>query len=248
LLQEAIEAGHWYNDLLDDPDLLILHNVPEFERIVSICSERREQAIAQAAQVIQIITPQRGLEPYPLLFTLHGAQSNIDEFAPHWLTAAEQGWMLALPQSSQAYGPGSFSWNDWDWARQELQKHFEAICIQYPIDRNRVVLAGFSQGGGLAAWLGLTEAISACGLLLVGPFLENADSTLAWIKDRHTPGIKAYLVAGQRDIYCLGIARKLAKILPQHNIPTKLDEYPDSEHSFPIDFEQRLPEALKFLV
>jgi predicted esterase len=247
LLQEWLEAGHWYGQLADEPDFLSLRDFPEFARILSVCTQRREQAIANAVPVIEVWEPQGVPKPWPVLIALHGAQSNIQEFAPHWLAAAQQGWLVALPQSSEPFGTGTYSWNDWDWARQELQKHFEALDRKYAIDHQRVVLAGFSQGGGFAAWLALTGAISASGLLLVGPFLEDADAVTAWMKDKSPNGIKAYLVAGAKDVYCLEIARRLAEIFPQHGIPVQLDEYADLDHSFPVDFEARLPLALEYL-
>jgi hypothetical protein len=37
-------------------------------------------------------------------------------------------------------------------------------------------------------------------------------------------------------------------LLPKYGILCTLDDYPDLEHSFPIDFEKKLPEALSFVL
>ena len=69
------------------------------------------------------------------------------------------------------------------------------------------------------------------------------------LMEAHPPqGLRAYLVAGQRDQYCLGVAQRLATLLPQHGIVCKLDVYPDLEHSFPPEFESRLPYALEYVL
>jgi predicted esterase len=166
----------------------------------------------------------------------------------HWESAVQQGWFVALPQSSQIYAPGTYTWNDWEWAQQEVCERYRALCKEYPIDPQRVVLAGFSQGGGLALWLGLSGAIQARGLILVGPFLDEIDQIVPFLETRVPPGLRVYLVAGQRDRYCHGIAQQLAALLPNYGIVCQLDDYPDLEHSFPVDFEKKLPEALSFVL
>lgn len=157
------------------------------------------------------------------------------------------GWFLGLPQSSQLYAPGTYTWNDWDWALQEVPKRYEAICTEHPIDTERVVLAGFSQGGGLAAWLGLSRLILVRGLILVGPFMANPDHLLPILEKNGPYDLRAYIVAGARDRYCYGMAQQLAKILPNYGIAYKLDVYPNQEHQFPLDFERKLHEALDFV-
>jgi predicted esterase len=248
LLKEAVEAGHWYSDLHDNPDFQLLHGEPEFERLAEICAERRAHEMATAVPMLKTLQPDSQLAPYPLLLALHGANSNVESFASHWSTAVSHGWLVGLPQSSQAFGPGTFSWNDWEWAIQEVRKQYAILCTEYPIDPQRVVLAGFSQGGGLAAWLALSSTIEVRGLILVGPFLTDVKDLIPLMEAHPPHGVWAYLVAGQRDQYCLGVAQRLATLLPQHGIVCELDVYPDLEHSFPPGFESRLPYALEYVL
>jgi hypothetical protein len=46
LLGEAIQAGYWYSNLLEDDDFASLRGNPEFERLARVCNERRAQAMA----------------------------------------------------------------------------------------------------------------------------------------------------------------------------------------------------------
>lgn len=248
LLEEAVQAGYWYGELHTDPDYQLLHGLPEFERLTEICMERRAQAMAQAVPVIKTVLPHSHLSPFPLLLALHGGNSEVESFAGHWSAAVSHGWLVALPQSSQQYAPGAFTWNDWGWAIQEVQGRYAALCSNYAIDSQRIVLAGFSQGGGLAAWLALSGLIQVHGLILVGPFLPDVETVVPLMKAHPPQDMKAWLVAGQRDKFCLGVARRLAELLPQQGVPCELEVYADLEHNFPIDFERKLPQALDFVV
>lgn len=245
LLSQAVQAGYWYHGLREDADFALLRGDPEFERLVALCVERRAQAMASTVPVIKTYSPTRTQPPYPLLLALHGANATAE--ADHWMAALSHGWFLGMPQSSQLYSPGAYTWNDWDWALQEVPQRYQTICAENPVDTNRVVLAGFSQGGGLAAWLGLSRLIPARGLILVGPFLVNVDRLLPVLDANGPYDLRAYIVAGARDQYCYGIAQQLASLLPNYGIVCKLNEYDDLEHSFPQDFERKLPEALDFV-
>jgi len=248
VLNEAVQAGCWYDGLETDPDYQILYGDSEFERLVKICVQRRAQAMADAVPVVKTLPPDPRFSPYPLLLALHGNNSSVEIQAKHWDLAVQHGWLLALPQSSQVFAPGTYTWNDWEWAQQEVCERYTTLCKTYPIDPQRVVLAGFSLGAGLALWLVLSGAIQAQGLILVGPFLQDINDIIPFLEQHAPSGLRVYLVAGQRDRYCLEIAQQLATLLPQYGIACKLDEYSDLEHNFPLDFEKKLPEALSFVL
>ena len=246
LLQEAVQAGHWYGGLRGDPDLALLRGRPEFERLVDLCEQRRIAAIAAAQPVLTTIPPEKGPAPFPLLIALHGANATAE--GGHWSPAAAHGWFVAIPQSSQVYAPGTYTWNDRQWAIQEVRAHYDRLRAEFPIDPERVVLAGFSQGGGLATSLALSETIPARGLILVGPFLPDVNAVVPLLEEHDMRGLRAYLVAGLRDRYCYGIARQLAEILPRYGVVCQLEVCADLEHMFPDDFDQRLPAALDFVL
>lgn len=246
LLQEAVNAGYWYGGLRTDPDYKLLYGDAEFERLVKLCEERRAEAMANAVPVIKVTRPEASFSLYPMLLALHGGNANIE--TDRWSAAVEHGWLVALPQSSQIYAPNTYTWNDWEWAQEEVIERYKNLCKEYPVDLQRIVLAGFSQGGGLALWLALSGAIRVRGLILVGPFLPIVNDIIPLLEKHDPKGLRVYLVAGHKDQYCLGIAKQLAVLLPQYGVTCHLDEYADLEHSFPIDFEQKLPLALDFVM
>lgn len=246
ILDEAVGAGCWYAGLREDPDFSPLHGDPEFQRLAAICDERRARAIASAAPVFKLIEPEVTRPPLPLLLALHGASSAIE--AEHWAPAAAHGWLVFLPQSSQQYSPGTYTWNDWEWAKMEVAERFNTACAERPVDRGRIVLGGFSQGGGLAAHLALGGLIPARGLVLVSPFLMDVGG-LVPLLGRHVPeNFCVHLAVCRRDRYCYGIARQLAELLPRYGIECRLVVHSDLEHYFPHDFKDSLPGVLDYIV
>lgn len=247
-LREAVENGHWYVNLDENPDFQTLADSAEFHHLVAICAKRRAEEIANAQPVIEILQPESPSDSYPLLFALHGNSSNVEVFAPHWQHAREHGWLVALPQSPQAYAPETFSWNDWDWAIPTLAEHYSQVCENYPIDRHRVVLAGFSMGAGLALWLALEQTIKVQGLICVAPFLSDVNALKSVLAHPQNRELRIYLVASKKDEYCYDVAVKLSDILPEYGIEHRLDIYPDTGHAFPLAFEKRVPVALDFVL
>jgi predicted esterase len=249
IFEEALAAGHWYDEagLREDADLATLQGRSEFERLVAISLGRREAALASAKPELKVFEPAEVVAPLPLLIALHGNQSNLAESAERWQPATERGWLVAAPQSSQPMGPGVFGWNDREWAVREVERHYAALREQYAIDHERVVVAGFSMGGGLAIWLALSGALPARGFVGVGAFLPTIESIAQLLEAGGGRGKRAYLVASQRDVACYEIARTLAQLLPRNGVPCELELHPDLGHDFPPEFERGLLTALEFL-
>jgi dienelactone hydrolase len=250
LLEEAFEAGYWYGeaDLRQDPDLAALRGRPEFERLIARAGRRRDEVLAQAQPRLKVIVPEQAAAPYPLLLALHGNRSNLEESERFWRSAGEHGWLVALPQSSQAMGDHLYGWNDHDWAMREIRQHAATILADYPIDQARSVVAGFSMGGGLAATLALGGALDVCGFVGVGPYLSSIDSVRPLIEAPRAQPLRAYLIASQRDEYCYGVAQQLAALLPQHGIPCAIELHPDLGHNYPPEFECSLLTGLSFIL
>ena len=247
-LREAVENGHWFDNLNNEADFHILADQTEFHQLVALCEKRRSEEIANTQPVLKILKPENPSESYPLLFALHGNSSNVNVFAPHWRSAQEHGWLVALPQSPQAFAPETFSWNDWDWEIPTLVEHYSQICQTFPVDRNRVVLAGFSMGAGLALWLALERTIEVRGLICVAPFLSEVEALRSLLAQPENQKLRIYLVASKEDEYCYDVAVKLSEIMSQYGIDHKLDIYTDTGHAFPSSFEQRVPIALDFIL
>jgi predicted esterase len=247
-LREAVDNGHWYAHLDQNPDFQILADSLDFQELVAICAQRREEEIANAKPVIKVLEPEPSSGSRSLLFALHGNSGNVEQFASHWEDARDHGWLVALPQSPQAHGPENFSWNDWDWVIPTIWNHFSQVSQNYPIDQERVVLAGFSMGAGLALWLALEQTIKVQGLICVAPFLSDPDALRTVLADSQNQKLRIYLVASKEDEYCYDVAQKLSALFTEYEIEHRLEIYQDIGHSFPPSFENHVPNALDFIL
>jgi predicted esterase len=247
-LQQAVEVGHWYDDLGEEEDLAILGVSERFQQLVAVCNARRQAAIDSEKPVMQVLKPSEGAGPHPLVFGLHGNNSSAAFFEQHWEPAVRQGWLVALPQAPQAYGPDKFSWNDWGWARQSLRKQLAQLREEEQVDATRTVLAGFSMGAGLALWLGLEGALAAKGVLCVAPFLSEVEALEPLLAALDRPDFRIYLVASPGDKYCHQVAVRLSGMLTSYGIEHRLDLYEDVGHAFPAPFRERIPAALEYLL
>jgi dienelactone hydrolase len=250
LFEEALTAGYWYAaDLLrSDPDLAPVNNNPDFGRMLMVCRERAAEAQATAKPERIVLMPDTQAEPFPLLIALHGNNANAKLHQNLWSPAVKRGWLVALPQSSQASGPDRYVWNDQDWAKKEIQAHFADICQAYSINPKRVVLGGFSMGAETALRLALSGALPAQAVVAVaqgGPLTQQPDQWLSVLKADHKP--YCYLIAGDQDRACAG-TRSLAELLKEHGIPHTLDIYSGMSHTFPSDFEHKLGSILELAI
>jgi dienelactone hydrolase len=248
ILKTAVDAGHWYSkrQLRDDSDLEPLHELPEYERLVEICLERFAAAQEEAEPQLMVVEPQAGSGPWPLLIALHGNNSSAQDSSEHWRSVTSAGWLLALPQSSLLGGPGTFVWDDWNLAEQEVTAHYGALREGYDIDEEQVVLGGFSKGAGLAVWLTLNGAPKARGFVAVAPYVPEEADVASLLREREAQEKRGYVLIGAQDKDCYQTAHVLAAELRANGNQIEVREYPDLDHAYPANFERILPRALEF--
>jgi dienelactone hydrolase len=249
-LGQAVAEGYWYNQesLREDADLDRLQGLPEFERLTAICQARHSAAQEQAMPLLTTVQPNDQSGPYPLLIALHGNYGNIEDSIDFWRLAVARGWLLALPQSSQIAEPGAYIWDDRDRAVREVQQHYAALCAGYPVDRARVVVAGFSRGGTTAAWLALSGAVAARGFIAVAPGGPSVESLAQLLEPGPTPQVRGYIVGGEQDTGYYHISQDMAALLRKHRVPFEIETYADLGHEFPPEFERDLIKALEFVL
>jgi predicted esterase len=249
VFQAAIDKGFWYQTppLRGDPDLASLQGNPQFQRLVDICAERHAQAQRDAKPELLVLPPaQNASQPYPLLLALHWYGGNAHDFAEYWKSLTEQGWLVAAAQSSQVSGFNAYCWDDPLKAITEIKAHYAALAHDYPLDPQRVVLGGFSQGAGLAFWLSVSQDIPAAGFISIGPYLEKLVEMKPQLPAGAIPGVRGYFISGGKE-QDDGMFAQVEVVLKEHTIPYQWHIYPELAHHMPADFDQRLQIALGFI-
>ena len=196
------------------------------------------------------LSPTSTQEKMPLLIALHGNLSSAEAELDQWRPAVSAGWMLAMPQSTRMDEDGKFIWNQPGanaWPVAEIQTHYANLLEQYPIDTERVIIAGFSMGAGLAAWTTLHGFVKARGFIMVSPYLPYK-YVEAPEMDIVTPNqFRGYVIAGGLDEPTFEWSGKFVERVRKHNIPCELATYPNMDHEYPSDFDNVLLHALNFI-
>jgi phospholipase/carboxylesterase len=129
-----------------------------------------------------------GAGPHPAVLLLHGWGASAHDLiglAPllhggRALVCCPQG-PLAFPVGPGATGYGWFpllpgrppDLAEIEQARQRVEAFLDATLERYPVDRSRLVIAGFSQGGFLAAQIALRAPERFAGLMALSSWLPR---------------------------------------------------------------------------
>lgn len=253
IIQKALDAGHWWSEAYfrNDADLASLQDLPEFNRLVAISESRRQAAQAEAKPLLLTLPlPASTDRPLPLLLALHGNTLNAEYSAKDWESAIALGWLTALPQSSQLFGPEMFVWDDLEWGAREVQAHYRELTGEHRVDRARVVVGGFSKGGELAIWLTLKGSVPSAGFIAVnpgGPLVQAPDNWKPILEEcQHLADLRGFFVAGEKDLNLENV-RALHEMFTSHGLACELVVTPEIAHDFPEDFDQILGRALDYI-
>lgn len=251
-LRDLIEGGYWLGERQWlDADYDAIRDLPEFKRLQAISRERLKAAQADARPDLFTFEPDAAEEPVPLLLALHGNSSSVFWHQDHWSPAAQAGWLVALPQSSQAGGLDSldelaYSWDDEAVVDREMRKHLAALNAAHTLDPARIVVGGFSRGAENAIRLALTGEVAARGFIAVCPGGPYTGRPALWqpiidaAKGRALHGI---VIIGGMDHYVEGTDRMIA-MLSAAGITCEREFHAEMGHDYPPDFGARLPDML----
>lgn len=174
LLDDLLTSGFWYAESLlrTSPALSSLQSQPMFEALFEV-NQHNYKADRVLNYPLLTIRPIGKCEvnnnPCPLLFALHGNASNAQGDLDFWKIASNEGWLLALPQSSQPLWKDAYIWDDLDISSEEVRRHFRSLLQRYAVDQNRIILAGHNMGGEVAIWLALSGVLPVSGFLAIAP-------------------------------------------------------------------------------
>ena len=145
-----------------------------------------------------------------LLVLLHGYGATPDDIAGIASHADPDGRYFVLsPRGPIEVAGGGASWYDFDDAWRADPKSFAAtldsldrligsVCERLGIERSKVIVGGFSQGAGMAAWLAYAtpEPSRPEGLWACGTIVDVADTPLDLSA---AEGTRALILAGRND-------------------------------------------------
>jgi len=254
IMQAGLDAGFWWGKdvLINDDDLKSLLELPEFKRLAEISEGRRQFAQAAATPIaLTLPPPTDATEPLPLLLALHGNNSNAQDSVTFWESAVHRGWLTALLQSSQIFGPQAFVWNDLELGVGEIKSHYQELIEQHRVDPAKIIVGGFSKGGEMAIWLALKEVIPLAGFIAVnpgGPYIQDIEVWKPILEECQTlKTLRGFFLVGENDANLEKI-KALHEMLVSHGLTCDLVVAPEIAHDFPADFDRTLEQALGFIL
>jgi predicted esterase len=212
--------------------------------LVEVSNKKCIEAQAQIGHNGAVLVPDDVAGELPLLIFLHGRNGDKNYNLEYWDVARQRGWLVLSPQSRQAIFPGAYCWDKSEQGLEDVLFHLEEILKMYKVDRKRIIIAGFSQGSGMAIYAALSGKVGACGFIGVGTFLAEPASLIP-LASQAQP-IRGYFVTGEQD-HTLDKARAIQNILKDNNIQFGEEVHSDLGHAFPTDFEKSFDKAIDFI-
>ena len=254
LMEEAARYGYWADpkQLLEEPDLISLHNVERFNEVIKKYSELAVSYRKDSKPILKILEPERPTanqsEPLPIIIALHGNNQTAEDAVEQWKFMSENGWLVVAPQSSQASLPNAYIWNDFSVAIPEIKTHLDKIKEKYRLDNDRFLMAGFSMGAALAAKLTFDQIIAARRLILMGPYLEKLSGLENSVHNFSSENGKVYIVIGENDSECMKGTERLYGMLNESGTECIMDIIPGIAHEYPPEFQELVERNLPFLL
>jgi phospholipase/carboxylesterase len=254
-LQGAVRFG-WedVSKLEQADDLKPLRAKPQFAQLLKAAAAcRDENLIIHAGNKVDPLTPA------PLLVVLQGLGSFRADL-PYWMPAADElGCVLIMPRAVTKAAPMMSGWHrrgakdssapdyfDLPAAGKRIDEAIAEAGHRFKIDPDRIVLAGFSQGAGVALRLIGDHPERYCGAVAVAG-LHQPPSVAYWQSILKQHPIRVYVIAGKLD-RLLPRSQKVVEQLRAAQVPHRYDELNQIGHEFPQDYTKRLKGAIEFVL
>ncbi len=179
----------------------------------------------------------------PTLILLHGYGSDEKDLFPiaHYLP---KHYRVICARAPVDLGGGRYAWYAIDMysrpiahdeaeailAQKKLVKFIKAIQKKYNLPKNKIRLAGFSQGGIMCMQVGLNHPALVDGVaVLAGRILNNVERKFKPSRDLEKLNI--WIAHGTKD-FVIGVdqARRAYNFLKSHGLKVRYEEYENAGH------------------
>lgn len=243
VFQQGLDSGLWWHkELFSDPDLNSVRDLPEFQRLMAVSQGRYEEEQAQIERDYTILHPEppaSGL--YSLLITLHGRNGNKEADLGRWELARQRGWLVLSAQSTQPVFRGAYHWDSPEQGLADLRFYYDQVSQQHQIDPQRILIAGFSQGSGMAIYAALAGSLPARGFIGIGTWWADANQL-----DMQGNQVRGYFITGEKD-HTLERAREIQGVLRKNNVEFAEEVHAELGHEFSSDFGASFDKAVHFI-
>jgi predicted esterase len=236
-LQAGMVRGLWWAPgMLADSDLDSVRGLEGWEELADRCSQSSADFSA-AHRLETLLRPASMENPVGTVITLHGAGVDPIAHADEWREAVPDAWNVVVPVGTVAFSEKQWAWA-YDGSADAVPEQLEALELTPPL-----VLAGWSQGAGVAAMLAWEGPLGSIGLVLMAPSFHQR----TWDVPSYRP-VPTYIVVGELDHPYLPGCLAIEERLREADVPVFLDQRAGMGHALPEDFSETLAAAFDWVV
>ena len=253
-LTKAVEYGWNDADAIarGEPDLESLRGDPRLAKLAA--------AAKACANETVILHRGRGTEPdarVPLVVVLHGLGDAPRGSFAYWREVADKlGLVIVAPYGATKLGAGmAYGWHreggkghdlDLPAARSAIQRAIEHATAATPVDEQRMILAGFSQGAALSLRMLADQPERFLGAIAFCPISAKLDAD-RWRQATNHRRLKAYFMIGGRDRWSDAGHEALIAV-QEGGVTVQSAVFDDMGHEMPIDYVMQQTKALTFIL
>ncbi len=181
----------------------------------------------------------------PVVILMHGWGTVAEDILGPWReTADELGLILVAPRAvRRAENTDGYTWGPVEEAEALVLAAYEKVIKAYRVDKQRVVLCGFSQGGSMTYYIGMRHADKFSGLIPMAGRYESAWKVGRNVAPSQYP--KVFIMVGDKDELLLD-SQRAAHALKAANFKVKLRVYEGVGHALPENYREEFRKALQF--
>ena len=184
----------------------------------------------------RVFFPSTAREKYPAIIAIHGRGTNENDLVPLVLSLSLPNVLLVSPRAPFPFPYGGFVW--YDLAHEgipepnafrtsigTLQKFVEEVKEGYPVDSERLLLLGFSQGTVMAYATALLDPTSFLGVAALSGYIPHQSGLP--LKLTNLNGFPVFISHGTDDpIIPVRLGREASELLKRARATVTYREYP----------------------
>ena len=245
--------GLWYGEVMwrQSPSFQKLQGEEDFERLVASSKKLMEADPSASQSVLLKYLPGDHSSRSPLIIALHGNQYKASDTVPFWQPAVSQGYVLAVPQSTQAAFKDAYVWDELETSFADVKNCHVKTQADTAFDENHVILAGHSMGAMIALHMALTGMLNVRGFIVNGgamPFREALDELDALLPLARERGLRGYFIVGENDFDISQAENQwYFEKLKSAGIACEIETVPGATHDYSPAYDSALLRALAFI-
>lgn len=187
---------------------------------------------------------------YPLFLNLHGDGENIKEHMKYWKPDIflKKDFIVVYIQSSQVIYHNGYGWlKDPLKARNEIKDFYDLISQQYSVDKDCIIIGGFSGGSIASIDITMANEFPVKGFIALCPDEKPESFTKENVHYAMERGIKGVFMEGEYDIP-VHDEEEMVNVFKEIGFPYEYYINKGVGHWYPKDLNEKVERALEFIL